>query len=412
MFSSIVSAKARFGLAIGTVVLTLGLWARPAWAATITVDADCSLADAITAANTDSNTHNADCTQGSGRDTIQLSGTITLSESLPNITASVDIRGPSGGYATIDGQGNRIITIIGGANTRVSNLILQKGADSAILSFSDLTVSNVHFRNNTSNTHSDDSASAGAIYIEADSLSIYDSTFTDNSQILTAYQGSVIIGEVNTLVGRNLLFARNGREQEGGGALIYLAPYNSNVSWTLTGATFENNLSSGFNVERSGLTLNNLKYRNNRGILEDSLLLYPGHITINCLLEFRNNSPNRLPDNVTVNDCPDDDNDEPEPVVVSAAQTIAHNEQVIAEEGYEVAIPHGLGTIVLKALDPADCGAIGNQAVCDMDVLQVADVSAWAEQGIRFCFRGYGRVLFVPSHDANGQPDQPEDGGA
>ena len=51
-----------------------------------------------------------------------------------------------------------------------------------------------------------------------------------------------------------------------------------------------------------------------------------------------------------------------------------------------------------------DCGAIGNQAVCDMDVLQVADVSGWAEQGIRFCFKGYGQVLFVPSHDADRQP--------
>ena len=61
-------------------------------------------------------------------------------------------------------------------------------------------------------------------------------------------------------------------------------------------------------------------------------------------------------------------------------------------------------TLSLKALNPKDCGTIGNQAVCDMDVLQVADVSGWAEQGIRFCFKGYGQVLFVPSHDADRQP--------
>ena len=84
--------------------------------------------------------------------------------------------------------------------------------------------------------------------------------------------------------------------------------------------------------------------------------------------------------------------------------TIAHNQAVIDEHGYAVTVPHGLGTIAFKALNPKDCGTIGNQAVCDMDVLQVADVSGWAEQGIRFCFKGYGQVLFVPSHDADRQP--------
>ena len=83
-------------------------------------------------------------------------------------------------------------------------------------------------------------------------------------------------------------------------------------------------------------------------------------------------------------------------------QTVQHNEQVITEHGYKVTLPHGLETIAFKALNPEDCGAIGNQAVCDMDVLQVADISGWAEQGIRFCFKGYGKVLFLPSHDANG----------
>ena len=83
-------------------------------------------------------------------------------------------------------------------------------------------------------------------------------------------------------------------------------------------------------------------------------------------------------------------------------ETIAHNKQVITEQGYKVTLPHGLETIAFKALKPDDCGAIGNQAVCDMDVLQVADISGWAEQGIRFCFKGYGKVLFLPSHDASG----------
>ena len=95
-------------------------------------------------------------------------------------------------------------------------------------------------------------------------------------------------------------------------------------------------------------------------------------------------------------------------------QTVQHNEQMISDQGYQVTTQHGLQTISLRPLNPQDCGAIGNQAVCDMDVLDVADISGWAEQGIRFCFPQHGRVLFLPSHDANGLPinqktAQPED---
>ena len=113
-------------------------------------------------------------------------------------------------------------------------------------------------------------------------------------------------------------------------------------------------------------------------------------------------------DIIPKNSSPGPKNSSPGPesaqVVVSPEVTIAHNEAVIDEHGYAVTVPHGLGTIAFKALNPKDCGTIGNQAICDMDVLQVADVSGWAEQGIRFCFKGYGQVLFVPSHDADRQP--------
>ena len=85
-------------------------------------------------------------------------------------------------------------------------------------------------------------------------------------------------------------------------------------------------------------------------------------------------------------------------------QTVQHNEKVITEQGYGVTTLYGLHTIALKPLDPMDCGAIGNQAVCDMDVLDVADISGHAEQGIRFCFPQLGQILFMPSHDIEGEP--------
>ena len=85
-------------------------------------------------------------------------------------------------------------------------------------------------------------------------------------------------------------------------------------------------------------------------------------------------------------------------------QTVQQNEKVITEQGYGVSTLYGLHTIALKPLDPTDCGAIGNQAVCDMNVLEVADLSGHAQQGIEFCFPQLGQVLFLPSHDENGVP--------
>lgn len=59
-----------------------------------TANADCSLREAIVAANT--NAANKGCTAGSGADTILflVSGFIPLTASLPNITESLSVIGP------------------------------------------------------------------------------------------------------------------------------------------------------------------------------------------------------------------------------------------------------------------------------------------------------------------------------
>ena len=72
----------------------------PAGAASITVGGSCSLADAITAANTDAVA--GGCAAGSGADVITLGGDVTLTADLPEITTDVTINGA--GY-TIDGAG-------------------------------------------------------------------------------------------------------------------------------------------------------------------------------------------------------------------------------------------------------------------------------------------------------------------
>jgi hypothetical protein len=66
-----------FALTLAELALLLALWQGPGWAATINVDGTtCTLADAITAANTDTAT--GGCPAGSGADTLVLPAFSTL----------------------------------------------------------------------------------------------------------------------------------------------------------------------------------------------------------------------------------------------------------------------------------------------------------------------------------------------
>ena len=440
----------------------------PTEAATITVSATCTLPDAIISANTD--TAVGGCPAGSGRDTIRLSGTINLDADLPTITAPVDIRGPSDGYATVDGQDMyKIFEIDDGVNPNIRNLILQNGRGhiaGAIYIAGGGTISNMQFRNNTADSSYTNGAGAIVHDVGSGTLSLSDSSFTSNVCVCDFREHSRGAGALTSrgnLDGRNLTFRNNESDWHGGavsiltgsnviltnsyfednsagssygGGALYVSPLgnvtvnyatfrnnyagiggaiyvwtglSTTVQLTVNSATFDGNRSvyhgSAITSHGSISNLSNVRFRNNTG---GEAVVYrssaAGSVTINCLLELRNNEPNVISPGVTINKCPGDGGSEPEPVVVSPEVTIAHNQAVIDEHGYAVTVPHGLGTIAFKALNPKDCGTIGNQAVCDMDVLQVADVSGWAEQGIRFCFKGYGQVLFVPSHDADRQP--------
>jgi hypothetical protein len=76
-----------------------------AQAATITVDGSvCTLADALTSANSDDAT--GGCTIGSGEDTITLQQDVLLTIALPEITSTITIEG--GGHK-IDGQNNSAV---------------------------------------------------------------------------------------------------------------------------------------------------------------------------------------------------------------------------------------------------------------------------------------------------------------
>ena len=91
-------------------------------AADIEVGASCSLADAITAANTDAAV--GGCPAGDGADTISLSGNITLDDELPDIETELSVNG--NGFR-IDGAGKYRIFYVNQSALTLKDVTLQSG---------------------------------------------------------------------------------------------------------------------------------------------------------------------------------------------------------------------------------------------------------------------------------------------
>ena len=84
----------QLGTTVAGAALLFTLYgASPLQAASLTVDGSCTLADAITAVNSDTATGN--CAAGSGADTITLTANVTLGAALPAVTSAVTIEGNS-----------------------------------------------------------------------------------------------------------------------------------------------------------------------------------------------------------------------------------------------------------------------------------------------------------------------------
>ena len=112
-------------------------------AASITVNASCSLPDAITAADTDTAT--GDCPAGSGADTITLTGDIVLSQALPTISSDITIGGA--GYSISGDSAHRIFEVVYPGALTLENITLKEGlADSggAIYNAGTLTIRRRH----------------------------------------------------------------------------------------------------------------------------------------------------------------------------------------------------------------------------------------------------------------------------
>ena len=159
------------------ICILLPLWNPPsAFAAEISADGtDCSLADAITAANTDTETNG--CTAGDGADTITLSADVTLAAALPVIIAELTIDGDD---HTISGDDTYAILVVEDADLTVKNVTMEKGSgiNGGGIYIQDglLIIDNVVITENYARDH------GGGIYVTFGSLDIKgDSEITRNS---------------------------------------------------------------------------------------------------------------------------------------------------------------------------------------------------------------------------------------
>ncbi|MFT6288926.1 MAG: CSLREA domain-containing protein [Alcanivorax sp.] len=187
---------------------------------TTAVDGECTLREAIENANNNAAT-NADCAAGTGADTItfNLSGTITLVSTLPNITDAVGL--------TIDGAG-QTVTISGNNTVRVARV--DTGAS---LTLNNLTIANGFV-----------AGDFGGGINNSGTVTVTNSTFSGNSAN-SGYGGGIAnFGSGGTVTVTNSTFSGNSANSGYGGGI---ANYSNGGTVTVTNSTFSGNSgTSGF----------------------------------------------------------------------------------------------------------------------------------------------------------------------
>lgn len=77
-------------------------------------------------------------------------------------------------------------------------------------------------------------------------------------------------------------------------------------------------------------------------------------------------------------------------------------DDVIIGGRYCVNMPYGTETIALRRIDPNNCGALGSDPACGMDLIDAVDVNGYIEQGIQWGFPDRGAVFQLPTHGPGG----------
>ena len=207
-----------------------------AHAATINVDSGCTLAQAITSANTDSAPTGSTCEDGSGADTISLSANVSLSADLTSVSSNITVSG--GGY-TIDG-----------ADTYHMFYVLDTGT---------LTVSNVTLANSKANNRT--SFNGGAVYTSKGTVTVTNSRITSST---STNGGGLYVDSTGTATISNSTFDNNAASASGaGGGLVFA----NGATATVSHVTLYNNSGALGSTLYLHIT-NNVKLRNT--IISDS----------------------------------------------------------------------------------------------------------------------------------------------
>ena len=250
-------AVSTFALALAIAGLVVVAWARPAYAATISVgstaddattNGNCTLREAIIAANTDA-ARDA-CPAGSGADTITVPAgtyTLTIPEVTPNAprdatVGDLDITGPT----TINGAGVRTTSVDGGS-APFNDRIFENFATTTI---SGLTVTGGHPRIGD--------ARGGGLRNNANTLTLDKIAVMAN----TAVYHAGILGQGGTLNVTNSTVSGNSAFETGGGIVQFAGTANITNS-TISGNEADDpddpsccGVASGVAIEGAGSTMN------------------------------------------------------------------------------------------------------------------------------------------------------------
>src|SRR5215216_6776802 len=264
---------------IGGVLFVLALLAAPAvaHATTITVNStvdgvssDCTLRNAITAAN--SNTTEGSCPAGEASPTIDVinfnvpvPATITLGSALPDISGDVTINGPGMNQLTIDANSHHLVTTFSGTTIAISGLTMTNAqcsicgpggaAGGAIHTAADLTLTDVALTNNTASadgngTEAVVSAEGGAIR-NLGELTIVQSKLTGNTVEATGAMssanawGGAIVNHGTLTIDRTTLDSNTAASTGGGNTNAIGGGIMNFGTLTISRSTVSNNTASG-----------------------------------------------------------------------------------------------------------------------------------------------------------------------
>ena len=167
------------------LTVILFLCCVPILATDYTLDENCTLADALRAANAD--LERGECPAGDGADTITLTADITLEGELPRIISDITIDGA--GFTISGGDEFRIFYVDMGGSLTLQNVHLTEGRAHNDVSFISVWGS------------TDYSESGGAIIVNRGSrLELLNSRFTDNTAadfggVLDAWDSEVVVSD-------------------------------------------------------------------------------------------------------------------------------------------------------------------------------------------------------------------------